>query len=214
MKGNHFIDYYEILQVSSNADPETIERVFRLLAKRYHPDNTLTGDSERFSMITEAFRVLSNPEKRAAYDARYESGRREQWKQFMEAPTSGADADRKIQVSVLSMLYGTRRKNPSDPEMGIFELEKFSETAEGQLEFHLWYLKGKGWIQRTESGKYAITVEGVDAVSENNRTLRMDRLLTAGDLHDAKDASDAPDNGKGVPFLNGWTTLNVGVAAR
>ena len=35
-------DYYEVLQVSRNADFETIERVFRLLAKRYHPDNVLS----------------------------------------------------------------------------------------------------------------------------------------------------------------------------
>ena len=44
-----FTDYYEDLQVSSNADVETIERVYRLLAKRYHPDNNGTGDAEKFN---------------------------------------------------------------------------------------------------------------------------------------------------------------------
>jgi curved DNA-binding protein CbpA len=39
---NTFTDYYENLQISPNADMEMIERVFRLLAKRYHPDNTQT----------------------------------------------------------------------------------------------------------------------------------------------------------------------------
>ena len=43
MEQHSFIDYYEDLQVSPNADQETIERVYRLLAKRYHPDNHLTG---------------------------------------------------------------------------------------------------------------------------------------------------------------------------
>jgi curved DNA-binding protein CbpA len=38
-------DYYEILQVSPLADSETIERVFRHLAKRYHPDNQESGDA-------------------------------------------------------------------------------------------------------------------------------------------------------------------------
>jgi curved DNA-binding protein len=39
-----FMDYYEILQVSPNADQTTIERVYRLLAKKYHPDNAEEGD--------------------------------------------------------------------------------------------------------------------------------------------------------------------------
>ena len=70
MNQERFIDYYEILQVSRNADPETIERIFRLLAKRYHPDNIRTGNSERFSALTEAYQVLTHPEKRAEYDVR------------------------------------------------------------------------------------------------------------------------------------------------
>ena len=71
MEQNTFMDYYEDLQVSANADQETIERVYRLLAKRYHPDNQLTGDIEKFDFITKSYKVLSDPEKRAAYDAGY-----------------------------------------------------------------------------------------------------------------------------------------------
>jgi DnaJ-class molecular chaperone len=41
-------DYYETLQISPNAEPETIHRIFRLLAQRFHPDNQETGDSVRF----------------------------------------------------------------------------------------------------------------------------------------------------------------------
>ena len=37
-------DYYELLQISPNAEPETIHRVYRLLAQRFHPDNGQTGD--------------------------------------------------------------------------------------------------------------------------------------------------------------------------
>jgi len=69
MSQDSFVDYYEDLQVSSNADQETIERVHRLLAKRYHPDNRVTGDSEKFRIITSAYKVLSDAEKRAAFDA-------------------------------------------------------------------------------------------------------------------------------------------------
>lgn len=61
-------DYYEILQVSPAADQEIIERAFRLLAKRYHPDNQHTGDASKFTILVEAYRALSDPEKRAAYN--------------------------------------------------------------------------------------------------------------------------------------------------
>ena len=40
------LDYYEIMQLSPNADTETVHRVYRLLAQRYHPDNTDTGHAE------------------------------------------------------------------------------------------------------------------------------------------------------------------------
>ena len=49
-------NYYEILQVSPSADQETIERVYRLLAKRYHPDNLSTGDTNKFDILTKAYR--------------------------------------------------------------------------------------------------------------------------------------------------------------
>ena len=63
-----FVDFYELLQLSPNADDETIHRVFRHLAKRYHPD-TPGGDAQRFNHLVEAHQTLTNPEARAAYDA-------------------------------------------------------------------------------------------------------------------------------------------------
>ena len=47
-------DYYELLQISPNAEPETIHRVYRLLAQRFHPDNKETGDARRFRTIHDA----------------------------------------------------------------------------------------------------------------------------------------------------------------
>ena len=62
-------DHYELLRLSPGVDAETIERVYRKLAKRFHPDNPETGDAETFLRIAEAHRVLSDPQKRLKYDA-------------------------------------------------------------------------------------------------------------------------------------------------
>ncbi|HKF24519.1 MAG TPA: DnaJ domain-containing protein, partial [Candidatus Acidoferrum sp.] len=62
-------DYYEVLQISTNAEPETIQRMYRFFAARFHPDNPETGDDEKFFLLTQAYAVLSSPERRAEYDA-------------------------------------------------------------------------------------------------------------------------------------------------
>ena len=62
-------DCYEAMQLSPHADADTISRVYRLLASRYHPDNRETGNSEKFIRLSAAYQILSDPEKRARYDA-------------------------------------------------------------------------------------------------------------------------------------------------
>src|SRR6202030_4444675 len=71
MEASMFTDYYEILEISPNANSDTIERIFRYLALRYHPDNQTTGDLSRFSEIVEAHNTLKDPVKRAQYDLRH-----------------------------------------------------------------------------------------------------------------------------------------------
>jgi molecular chaperone DnaJ len=63
-------DYYEVLGVQRGAPEEEIKRAFRRLARQYHPDARPDDPqaSEKFKEISEAYEVLSNPEKRAAYD--------------------------------------------------------------------------------------------------------------------------------------------------
>ena len=63
-------DYYEVLGVERDASPEEIKRAFRRLARETHPDAN-NGDrdrEERFRLIAEAYEVLSDPHRRAAYD--------------------------------------------------------------------------------------------------------------------------------------------------
>ena len=63
-------DYYELLGVARNADATAIKKAYRKLAKKYHPD-TNAGDptaEQKFKDVTEAYSILSDPEKRKLYD--------------------------------------------------------------------------------------------------------------------------------------------------
>ena len=64
------ISYYEILEITQNADKESIKKAYRKMALKYHPDRN-QGDKEaeaKFKLVNEAYEVLSNDEKRAIYD--------------------------------------------------------------------------------------------------------------------------------------------------
>src|ERR1700721_1022105 len=63
-------DYYEILEVTRETEVEIIKKSYRRLAIKYHPDKN-PGDKtaeEKFKELSEAYEILSTPEKRAAYD--------------------------------------------------------------------------------------------------------------------------------------------------
>jgi len=62
-------DYYEVLGVGRSASAEEVKKAYRLLARRYHPDVNKEADAEtRFKEINEAYEILSDQQKRAAYD--------------------------------------------------------------------------------------------------------------------------------------------------
>jgi curved DNA-binding protein CbpA len=173
-----FIDYYEVLEVSPNANSETLERVFRYFAMRYHPDNQDTGDEARFSEIVEAHNTLKDPVKRAQYDIQYQDHavlRRELTEEA--GNTKGMERDVVIQARLLALLYVKRRQDVNNPGIGDVELERLSGCPREHLEFHLWYLKAKGWIARIENGTIAITVEGVDRANSEHRRDPTTKLL-------------------------------------
>lgn len=68
-------DYYEELEVSRNASPDIINKAYKVLAKKYHPDTTSENKleaEERFKKISEAYETLSNEQKRLEYDSKLE----------------------------------------------------------------------------------------------------------------------------------------------
>ncbi len=134
MNDDSISDYYEDLQVSPNADQETIERVYRMLAKRYHPDNGCTGCVDKFDVVTKAYQALSDPVKRAAYDIGYEQIKHRRWKLASAVvPSSNGNGngnrDQEIRNAVLSVLYIERRNDPSAASVGLWHLEKILGMA-------------------------------------------------------------------------------------
>lgn len=191
MNESPFVDHYEILQVSQGADGETIERVYRLLAKRYHPDNAMTGDSDRFTEVRRAFEVLSNSERRAEYDVKYDSEKSLQWQIFEQgAAMNSHEQDRRVFHGILSLLYVARRRDPDDGGMGTVHLEKMLGTPREHLVFPLWYLRRRGWVELLPNGLLAITVDGVDKLGSDDLALPHDRLLTESSL-DGSDGQGA-----------------------
>lgn len=178
-----FVDHYEILQLSPNATSEMIERVYRILAKRYHPDNQETGDAVKFGDVQRAFDVLYDAASRAAYDATYEHDRTVTWQVFrQEGASDHRTDDRRLFHAILSLLYIARRRDPENGGLGSVGLEKMLGCPQEHLLFPLWYLKQKGWIERLESGYLAITADGVDKLSNDDLALPANRLIADASL--------------------------------
>lgn len=168
MQRDDFPDYYEVLQISPNAQVETIHRVYRLLAHHYHPDNKDTGDIELFNQVLEAYRVLSDPEQRPGYDVEYRTFMGVKWKIFEDAGSmQGIEGERRKRLAILSLLCTKRINEPHQPALNIFELEQYIGCPREHLELSLWYLKESGRIARGDNGRYALTWKGLEYLEES-----------------------------------------------
>jgi curved DNA-binding protein len=208
-----FVDHYEVLQLSPNATADTVERVYRLLAKRFHPDNQDTGDAARFADLQHAFDTLSDPTRRAAYDVTYDQNRALKWKVFKQDQAGDHRAeDRRLFHAILSLLYIARRRDPLYGGLGSVTLESILGCPSQHLEFPLWYLKQRGWVERLDSGLLAITADGVDKLGSDDLTLPANRLLMDGSHsgpHGSSGAgrtiADQSDNGDEVAAAAGFS---------
>ena len=173
-------DYYAFLQINPNAEVETIHRVYRFLASRFHPDNPATGDPEKFLVLKRAFETLSDPELRAAYDASL--ARR------TAAPLTtvesvdfldGIEGEINRRLAVLSILYERRRVSPDHPLVPLAELETQMGFPREYLDFTTWYLKGKKYVTKEDNSDFALTALGVDYVEATYSSMPVLKKLLA-----------------------------------
>ncbi len=202
-----FPDYYEFLEISPQATQETVHRVYRFLAARYHPDHAATGDLEKFTQLSAAYKVLSDPARRAEYNAQ----RAIQPASFQDPMSSTVDfmdqveGDQNRRLAVLTILYYRRRMYPDRPEVSLSEIEQRMGFPRDYLDFTTWYLTKKKYITRADNAEFTLTVDGVDFIETQRATVPLlERLLTCGSQHVDSDASNrlpAPPPPSG---MGGW----------
>jgi DnaJ-like protein len=183
-KNDTFVDFYEMLRVSPGAEIESIQRVHRALAARYHPDNLETGDLERFLLVNEAFKVLSDPEKRKEFDAQYKTNKENPLPVFLTKEfTEGVDGESNRRMGLLCLLYTQRRTNPVLPALSVLDIEQMMFIPREHLMFTIWYLKAKRFIVQDDRSSLMITAEGIDFMEANlpeHKT--MYKMLEAADM--------------------------------
>jgi curved DNA-binding protein len=192
---HQFVDFYAVLQVHPECDARTLEVAYRHLAKMYHPDHPETADMDRFNRIIEAYRTLRNAERRLNYDVQYalNTGFAFSAARAGRSDDVAALTDANIHARMLMQLYKKRRVAPRDPGVGEFDLMISLNMSDETLDFHIWYLRQKGFIERTDNGTLAITVEGVDHVIAMSQTRAEQRLqITQADDGDSGDWTE-PD---------------------
>ena len=95
------------------------------------------------------------------------------------------------------MLYAARRKDPELGGLGPVHLEKMLGVPREHLHFPLWYLKKKGLIEILHTGQLGITIDGIDNLTDKDRPLPEDRLLT--ETHVDEEGQPSSNGGRPEP---------------
>jgi len=172
---------YQLLQVDRDAHSTIIRYAYRFLAAMYHPDNGETGDAEKFRIITEAWKTLSDDGKRAAYDMslglQEQSGGKasapkpkinEYGKDKLpHIPKSGITWNEiELRLAILQILLAARKKKPATGGANgkmLMDVLNIDDVAE--IEFAIWYLREKGLLEPGERN-FMITAVGVDYLTD------------------------------------------------
>ena len=163
-----FQDHYHVLGIEPKCDSETLQNAYAELARRFHPNNALTGDPEAFAAVNAAYEVLSDPAQRLVFDNIKGVGEdtscpQFSGKQFFES--LGSDAG--LRVALLCILYERRKKKPMKPGLPMRHVEAMLNADLDELFFVLWYAKQRGWVASDDKSNLLITVQGMDYLDAN-----------------------------------------------
>ena len=164
---------YQLLQVDPQAHPTIIRYAYRFLAGLYHPDNSESGNTDLFRVVSEAFRTLADAGKRAAYDAQVgikapqatQAGHSSSFGglgSMPNIPRTGISYNEvELRLAVLQVLLTARKKRTQTGGASAKLLMDVLGVDMPDMEFVLWYLREKGLIIRNEA-TFQISVAGVD----------------------------------------------------
>ena len=166
----HFTNWYEVLGIPPSANSDDLARVLQLLTARFRPENKETGDARRFQEMKTAFDVLSNADRRKAFDQELRQNAQESGPVYLSKDfADGVDAEIKRRLGILCLLYNQRKTNPITPGLTIAQLENLMLTPREHLEFGMWYLKQKRLVLADDRSTLTIMCEGIDFIEENLR---------------------------------------------
>ena len=151
------------------------------MAARFHPDNPQTGDSERFLLLNEAYEILSEPEKRAVYDASRRVGEYQPLPAFeLKEFVDGIEGEQNRRLGILCLLYNRRRSDMEHPGLSLLDLERLMSFPREYIAFAVWYLRDRGFVQMGDNSDYVLTATGADHVETNSpRNAVFHKLLRA-----------------------------------
>jgi curved DNA-binding protein len=168
--------------VDPGCSQKTLNAAYRNLAKKYHPDHPETADITKFDDVIGAYRVLRSAKQREDYDNLYHA---HLFPNGLDEPSDDAGAndnhsalsDAEAHMRMLNFLYRARRDSASEAGVGRFYVQQMLNCSDNSFDFHIWYLKAKGFIETTEQGTLAITIDGVDHVIATSRATVAEKLL-------------------------------------
>ena len=144
------IDLYEVLQVDRRAEPEVVRAAYRALARRNHPD--FGGDVRHMASINEAWAVLGDPARRAAYDA--EPLALDDRPDHAPTPSAGAPSGQHGDgqaANGAAQGLGARRRSSSHAAGSVLDFGRYAGwTVGGLVDHDPDYLE---WLARTPIGR-------------------------------------------------------------
>jgi curved DNA-binding protein CbpA len=137
-------DWYEVLQINPKAEQEVVRAAYRVLARKYHPDHG--GDPKRMMALNDAWDVLGDPERRAAYDATRAAAPRPQTGSWPAAATSV-----RPEAAAPAVDPSHAGPPPGRPSGTVLDFGRYSGWSLGEIARHdTVYLE---WLLRSTLGR-------------------------------------------------------------